>query len=566
MTGLTASRCLHLVLASSVALGLTWLLYLGLDRTSSHVAWLAIALILFFINALALAAAASVAAFGLTATSKPPATIDNESKSPGPCAVVWLLCGEPPEPLAARVRELIDGLQRTGQDGDCRVFVMSDTQGEHARARERQALAPLRDQVVYRNRPQPEGRKPGNLLDWLNHHAAGYETVLVLDADSGFSPQRLLAARQAMAADAALGLLQSGIRLRPGSSRFSRMQRLSSRLAGGVFLRGLARLSGDAGNYWGHNALLRVAAFRQVAELPVLAGRPPWGGPILSHDFIEAAFLRRRGWKVQIIPSSQGSFEDAPQTLASHFRRDRRWAQGNLQHSRLVGTRGLHPSSRLHILTGIQSYLSAPAWLALLLLTGSGTVHATAGVIWPLLLVLLLLLLPKILAMLSWPALGRRRPRAIVLRAAGAELIMTTLFAPISMVHRTAFLAALAARRDHGWVPSGAADQVRQASGLFEALAGLAILMVVMVPQLLLGSWFAAALSAVLVLPVVLPLLLARWLVRWFDQDRLVSTAGQPPLAGRSGAIVELNEHAVSKTRATADRSSPGKRRRRAGA
>ncbi|MGY6630711.1 MAG: glucans biosynthesis glucosyltransferase MdoH [Wenzhouxiangella sp.] len=563
MARLTRARRWHLLLSISMALALTYLLYLGLDRANTHAAWTAIALALFFINALALAAAASVAVFGL-ASHRPRTASDAERSSPGRCAVVWLLCGEPPEPLADRASELLLGLEKTGQHKDCRIFILSDTRGEQARTREGLALGPLRNHVVYRNRPEPEGRKPGNLLDWLDHHAEGFETLLVLDADSSFSAQRLLAARRAMAAEPELGLLQSGIRLRPGATRFAHMQRLSSRLAGGVFLRGLARLSGDAGNYWGHNALLRVAAFRQVAELPLLSGRPPWGGPILSHDFIEAAFLRRLGWTVRILPTSEGSFEDAPETVASYFRRDRRWAQGNLQHSRIVGTGGLHPSSRLHILTGIQSYLAAPSWLALLLLTGSGTVHATAGVIWPLLLVLLLLMLPKLLAMLSWPALRRRRPRRIVLRATGAELLMTTLFAPLSMVRRTAFLAALAAGRDQGWVPSGAASPLRRGDGLFEAASGLVILAAVMTPQLILGSWYAAGLSGLLVLPVVLPLLLARFLVRWFDQVRQPALAGKKPASQPAGERIALPPRVVFLPRPAERHQVSGKRRRRA--
>jgi len=48
-------------------------------------------------------------------------------------------------------------------------------------------------------------------------------------------------------------------------------------------------------NYFGHNAILRAEAFARCCRLPVLSGRPPLGGEILSHDFVEAAFLRRGG-------------------------------------------------------------------------------------------------------------------------------------------------------------------------------------------------------------------------------------------------------------------------------
>src|SRR5206468_9430391 len=47
-------------------------------------------------------------------------------------------------------------------------------------------------------------------------------------------------------------------------------------------------------NYWGHNAIIRLRAFAQYAGLPELGGRKPFGGHVLSHDFIEAALMRRR--------------------------------------------------------------------------------------------------------------------------------------------------------------------------------------------------------------------------------------------------------------------------------
>ena len=49
--------------------------------------------------------------------------------------------------------------------------------------------------------------------------------------------------------------------------------------------------------------------------------------------------------------------------------RDRRWCQGNLQHAAVLPARGLHWVSRMHLLTGIGSYITAPLWL-LFLLTG----------------------------------------------------------------------------------------------------------------------------------------------------------------------------------------------------
>lgn len=516
----TQGRRWHLLLSLGVTGALTLLLFQGLALEVTHPALSALVLILFAANTLMLAAAALTAFAGLRALS-PPDPQTQSTIEPGRCAALWLICGEPPAPMAARIAAFLDGLDRTGQGQDCDVFILSDTQDPTARAAEVATFAALGARVTYRNRAVAEGRKPGNLHDWLMRHGARYDTMLVLDADSGFGADRLARLRARMAAQPSLGLIQSAIRLRPARRRFGAMQRLAARLSGPVFARGLARLSGDAGNYWGHNALLRVAAFREAARLPALSGAPPFGGPILSHDFIEAAFLRRAGWAVEIAPESRGSFEDAPETVAAHLRRDRRWAQGNLQHLRLIAARGLHPASRLHLLAGIQSYLSAPIWLVLVLLTGSGAVHATAEVIWPLLGILVLLLAPKVTGVIDrWAVMRSPARRRVLWRAVWAELGLTTLFAPLGMIRRSGFVIAVLASRDFGWHPSGLERPAPSRQGSAEIVAGITLLLAVTLPQLAIAGAGSALLAGALVLPVVLPLLAAPRLCRWFDASR----------------------------------------------
>ena len=61
-----------------------------------------------------------------------------------------------------------------------------------------------------------------------------------------------------------------------------------------------------------------------------------------------------------------GSYEECPPSLLDFAARDRRWCQGNLQHLAVLPARGLHWVSRLHLLTGIGSYLTAPLWFIFL--------------------------------------------------------------------------------------------------------------------------------------------------------------------------------------------------------
>ena len=153
------------------------------------------------------------------------------------------------------------------------------------------------------------------------------------------------------------------------SSLFARIQQFSSSVYGPIHAAGLAFLQGPDGNYWGHNAIIRVHAFMQHCGLPRLPGKPPFGGEIMSHDFIEAALLRRAGWDVWMAPDIGGSFEEPPPTLLDYLIRDRRWCQGNLQHLRIVFAQGLALPSRLHLAMGIMSYVSSPLWLLLLVVS-----------------------------------------------------------------------------------------------------------------------------------------------------------------------------------------------------
>jgi membrane glycosyltransferase len=84
--------------------------------------------------------------------------------------------------------------------------------------------------------------------------------------------------------------------------------------------------------------------------------------------FVEAALMRRMGWAVHVAPGLTASYEESPPSLDDYTARDRRWCQGNLQHTAVLAARGLHWVSRLHLLTGIGSYVTAPMWLGFLLL------------------------------------------------------------------------------------------------------------------------------------------------------------------------------------------------------
>ena len=386
------------------------------------------ALLLVALGAIWIAGGAATAVLGLLQPRADPAAIPEDWRPVGRTAILVTLCGEETGPIASHLAALRRGIDTLGLQGAADLFVLSDTRDPARIAEEEAALAPLAaaGTIAYRRRAENTGRKPGNIAEWLATRADSYAYMLVLDADSRMSAGRVRAMIHRMETQPHLGLLQAGMAMLPGRSRFGRHQRVASRLLSHNFGRGLAAWSGEAGNYWGHNAIIRVTAFRRAAQLPVLSGRAPFGGPPLSHDFIEAAWIRRAGWAVALEPETRGSAEDGPQTLAEFHRRDRRWCQGNLQHIRLIAEPGLDPVSRLHLASGIASYLAAPVWLTLLVLVASGAVRVEGAL--PLVTVAAMLLMPKLCALVHWLMRARTAARRrLVLRASLGELALSTL-------------------------------------------------------------------------------------------------------------------------------------------
>jgi membrane glycosyltransferase len=351
-------------------------------------------------------------------------------------------------------------LRRTGGRHEFALFVLSDTRSDDRAAEEARAAAVLRHEappgirVHYRRRATPVDRKLGNIRDWVETHGAEWPAMIVLDADSLMSGRALVQLTDALASDPSAGLIQSVPRIIGARTLFARLQAFAHATHGGPVAAGFAAVCGDAGNYFGHNAILRTRAFAEAATLPPLPGLFRRSAPalILSHDFVEAALLRRAGWGVRVEPGITESYEETPPTLVDHALRDRRWCRGNLQHLRLLGAAGLHPMSRVHLGLGALAYLAAPAWLLLVAgwaLTGaSGSVPAAGwagavaagGVV-------ALLVLPRLLVFLDR---GADRPRAGAVLGA---LVLSTLYAPVQLVQLALAVGRAVLGLRQGWAP-----------------------------------------------------------------------------------------------------------------
>jgi len=453
-------------------------------------------------------------------------------------ALVMPVYNESPASSFAALQAMAECLLEQGGTG-FELFVLSDTKNPDIWIKETAAFHALREalgdrmRAWYRRRGENTGRKVGNLHDFITRWGGRYDFMIVLDADSILSAETLLVMVREMAADPGLGLLQTVPRLAGGKTVFARLQQFAGRVYGPVVARGIASWQGDDGNYWGHNAIVRVRAFASSAGLPALPGRKPFGGAILSHDFVEAALLRRAGWAVRMLPTVGGSWEESPPSLLDSAARDRRWAQGNIQHLAVIASRGFTMSNRIHMAIGVMSYLASPLWF-LLIAVGLATAAQIATVQfeyftdemslfprWPLfdsermlnlfIVAMVTLLLPKLLGVLSVfvdrELLRVVNPLRVVLGAV-VEIVLSALYAPIVMMMQVRQISEILWGQDSGW-----ATQTRKRARtpwvkLFrrhwlQTVAGVVVSVVLAYVSLPLFAWMLPALAG-LVLAVPL--------------------------------------------------------------
>jgi len=401
----------------------------------------------------------------------------------GRTAILVPVYNEDPAEVFARMATTWRSLETTGQSDSFELFVLSDTTKDEIAAEESTGIEVLREQLGigerlhWRRRTKNIGRKAGNIMEWVDTHGARFEHMIVFDADSVMSGDTMVRLAALMQASPCTGIIQTHAVAMGRETLFARVLQFSSRLYGGMLATGHSFWQMSESNYFGHNAIIRVAAFSDHCRLPVFKGRAPFGGEILSHDFVEAAFIRRAGSFVWNLPNLGGSYEELPTNVIDYAIRDRRWMQGNLQHARLVPARGLHWMSRLHLVMGIMGYLASPLWLGSMLISAAIVLeHEIVGPVyfgnlpslfpnWPqyntghvhglLLLTGLMLFLPKLLAMMlglcsTAPTYGGR---LALIGSVLLETLFSMLLAPVMILFHSVFVLNILAGRAVGWPP-----------------------------------------------------------------------------------------------------------------
>lgn len=490
-----------------------------------------------------LAWGAAGALLGLTTRAPIP---DRRQEGPirGRTAILVPVYNEDPRVTFARIAAMDASLAAERSGATFHFFVLSDTRREDIAARERFWFVRLlreRDgqgRMFYRRRSQNTGKKAGNIEDFIQTSGAAYDHALILDADSLMEGATIVEMVRRMEAAPGLGLLQSLPRVVRARSRFGRAMQFSAAFHSPVFARGLAMMQGRTGPFWGHNALVRVRAFAESCGLPELNGPPPFGGHILSHDYVEAALLARAGWTVRLDDDLGGSYEEGPENIVDHARRDRRWCQGNLQHIRLVGAPGLRAWNRFVFVQGIFAYIAPLFWLGFILASIAAPVYApppdyfpepywpfpifpedaTSKAIGLAIGIFGLLILPKLLILLDAVASGRARRFGGAGRAAAstlAELLLSSVTAPVLLLYQTRSVLQVLSGRDGGWPTNNRGDGRLTLAEAWAASRWISVIGVI-------GLWATDMLAPGLLpwlLPVALPMILAPALIAWTSRD-----------------------------------------------
>lgn len=511
--------------------------------------------VLVFITTFWLAWGAMQSVAGLLAIHRPtpPLTTPITTRT----AILMPVYNEDPAAVFARVAAMDDSLARIGTTDHFDFALLSDTQDDRLGAEEERWFVHLWDdrqqdarkaegktpRFFYRRRRRNIGRKAGNIQDFLETSGARYDFALILDADSIMDGATMVDMVRRMQADPDLGLLQTLPRITGARSRFGRAMQFAAGFYSPIFAQGQAAMQGMTGPFWGHNALVRVRAFAESCALPELTGPPPFGGHILSHDYVEAALLARAGWSVRVDPDLDGSYEEGPENMIGFAKRDRRWCQGNLQHIRVISAPGLKAWSRYVFFQGILSYIAPLFWMMFLVASLYAAATAPAPDFFPEPFQLFpvfpsdqtskavsvavgvfgLLVFPKVLILLDAALRGRVSQfggTVIALRSMMRELVMSSINAPIMLMWQTRAVLQVLRGHDGGWPAQTRGDgrltfPESFAAGWWIQLWGIAVI--------LLTYSFAANLM-LWVLPIGVPLVLAP-LVIW-----LTSQPSKPPV------------------------------------
>lgn len=569
LAGLYALRFLAIAFSLIAGIG-AFILFLQFGSVDGIDALDVTRAVLILISTQWLALGATVALIGLTSRARPP-KYDPKAPIKGRTVVLVPVYNEDPLVTFARIAAMDASLAATGDAASVHFAVLSDTRNDLIAAREKLIFARLvaeRNAVgrfFYRRREQNTGKKAGNIEDFITRSGGAYDYAVILDADSLMEGETILQMIRRMEAEPRLGLLQTLPKVIRARSRFGRAMQFAAAFFSPIFARGLAMVQGETGPFWGHNAIVRTRAFAESCGLPALKGKPPFGGHVMSHDYVEAALLARAGWIVRLDDDLGGSYEEGPENIVDHAKRDRRWCQGNLQHSRIIGAPGLRLWSRFVFSQGIMAYIAPLFWVGFILASIAAPLLAPPPdyfptPYWPIpyfppseaskaislaIGIFGLLFLPKVLIAtrmaLTGAAKGFGGP-ILAFASTLSELALSSITAPVLLMYSTRSVLQVVMGRDGGWPTNNRGDGTLSLKDSFAASHWIVTIGLVG----LMTTWFFAPGLLLWLLPVGLPMVFAPLILSWSSRPSRSRLMGVPSEYAKP-AVVKLHDEVLNR-------------------
>lgn len=315
--------------------------------------------------------------FGFTTTlfgylTKHFSKVEEYHKSPKPInsktAIVFPIFNEDSSSVYCRIKTMLEHSKINSILNYIDFYVLSDSNElsiileEEMGFRELEKEFGVGENLFYRRRLQNINHKSGNIADFCKRFGDKYDFMIIMDADSYLSIELVETLIHKMEASPDIGIIQTYPEILFPKSMIQNFHYVNSLFSSELYVLGSQYWNINQGPYWGHNAILRMDAFLNYCLLPKLPKIGPLGEKILSHDTIEAALLRKAGYRTEFIYTKNGSYEESPPTLTDFLKRESRWLRGNLQHFWFLFVNNIGTINRIYILLGITSYFSYLFW------------------------------------------------------------------------------------------------------------------------------------------------------------------------------------------------------------
>eukprot|EP00918_Siedleckia_nematoides_P042428 GHVU01092576.1.p1 GENE.GHVU01092576.1~~GHVU01092576.1.p1 ORF type:complete len:710 (+),score=60.88 GHVU01092576.1:5480-7609(+) len=281
-------------------------------------------------------------------------------------AIVICNYNESPSTVMSSLESVYCSLRACGHLSSFRFHILSDTTDDEIADMEVKMYDRFcrkfeaHQQVFYRRRENNTGRKQGNMTDFVANWGAYYTYLIILDVDSMITGKRATELVRLMDVNDKAGAIQLPLMLYGGSSIFARMHKMMSLLIHRAMFAGFSYWMGPKGRHLDHNVIVRMSAYREVANVPSKLNLCCIGRELSSKDAIWGALMLQKNWQIWMyVPHEifSGSYEMVPPNYLEFAARDKRWCQGDMQNFRLCMAMSGGFRAHLHLITSSLLYI-----------------------------------------------------------------------------------------------------------------------------------------------------------------------------------------------------------------